>query len=172
MPRKISREYLRSILDYDLESGVFIWKISKGNKVLGSTAGYTCNKYIFITIDGNNYAAHRLAFLFMTGEIPNLIDHIDRDESNNRWSNLRPANKKFNAANSKKRSDNSSGYKGVSYRSDLRRGKKWRASIYKDGRQFCIGTYYSKIEAAIAYDQEALKFFGEFAVTNKSLGLL
>lgn len=179
MPKAITQDYLKSILDYNPDSGVFIWKVSSKNNQhdLGSEAGCRANHgsksdYIIIGIDKEIYRAHRLAFLYMTGAAPYHVDHKDRDGTNNRWDNLRSASKQSNAANTGKRSDNTSGYKGVSYRSDARRIKKWRAHIYKDGKQVCIGTYSTKDEAAKAHDEAAVEHFGEFAVTNKALGLI
>lgn len=177
MPKPISQDYLKSILDYDPISGIFIWKKSHGARQLGDIAGCNANhggktNYIIIGIDEELYRAHRLAFLYMTGNIPRLVDHKDRNGTNNKWENIRSADKSSNLVNSEKRSDNTSGYKGVSFRSDPNRDKRWRACISKDGKQIVIGTFHTKEEAAKAYDSEVVKYFGEFAVTNKSLGLL
>ena len=170
MPKSISQEYLKSILRYDPNSGIFTWKISISNNQIfaGDVAGYSANhgnrtNYIMIGIDRESYRAHRLAFLYMTGNIPKLIDHKDKDGTNNKWNNLRDSNKSLNAANTKKRSDNTSGHKGVSYRSDPRRVKKWRACIVINGKQKVIGTYHTKEEAADAYNKAAIEHFGEFS---------
>lgn len=178
MPKQITQEYLKSILDYDPNSGVFTWKVSSKNHQhnIGDIAGCQVNhggktKYAIIGINKENYRANRLAFLYMTGSMPFHVDHKDRDGTNNKWDNLRSATKQTNAANTERRSDNTSGFKGISFRSDKRRVKKWRACLFKDGKQIVIGTYHTKEEAAKAYDEVVVKYFGDFAVTNKSLGL-
>jgi len=179
VPKIITQEYLKSILYYDPLTGDFVWtRSSKNNQhEAGTIAGYTptyggSEGYVMIGIDGEHYRAHRLAFLYITGTIPAHVDHEDRNRSNNKWDNLRCADKQSNAANVGIRSDNTSGYKGVSYRSDKNRTKKWRAHIYKNGKQIVLGTYHTKIEAAKAHDEAAIILFGEFAVTNKILGLI
>jgi hypothetical protein len=89
-----------------------------------------------------------------------LVDHINRNKLDNRKSNLRLSNKSLNAANSKVRIDNTSGFKGVAYNSDL---KKWVAKL---NRQH-IGVFYSKEEAALAYNARAIEVYGEFITLNK-----
>ncbi len=90
-------------------------------------------------------------------------DHIDGNGLNNRRSNLRPASNSQQVANQGVRSDNTSGYKGVTWRED--RGK-WEAKIQSGGKRRCLGLFDDKIEAAKVYDHAALEAFGEFAVLN------
>lgn len=90
-----------------------------------------------------------------------LVDHIDRDKLNNTRSNLRICNKSQNGMNRNKQSDNTSGYKGV-----FKHKSGWLSKIKKDGVQIYIGLYKTAEQAAKAYDEEAKKQFGEFAVTN------
>ena len=68
-----------------------------------------------------------------------------------------------------------SGYKGVYYdgSKNVRHKKKWRAYISNGkGNNRIIGRFNNKIDAAKAYDNEAIKVFGEKAITNKSLDLI
>ena len=98
----LSPEQLRSILAYDAETGLFTWLTERGNFVRpGRIAGtITPDGYLRIVINKKSYAAHRLAWAHVTGDWPNLIiDHIDRDKLNNRFSNLRLVTPKGNAAN-------------------------------------------------------------------------
>ena len=90
-------------------------------------------------------------------------DHIDRNGLNNCRSNLRPDPKRRNNANQGIRSDNTSGYKGVTWH---KRGGKWQAQIQVNGKRRHLGLFVDEIEAAKAYDRAALEAFGEFAVPN------
>lgn len=89
-----------------------------------------------------------------------LIDHRDRNGLNNQKSNLRRASKSQNAANSKTRSDNTSGFKGVSWEKSKQR---WCAALHYLGFRYQIGRFTTKEEAAFAYGLTALAAFGEFA---------
>jgi len=99
----LTQAKLRDILWYDPETGVFIWlRPPKHNsKLLGKPAGNTRpDGYTTIRINGEAYYAHRLAFLYMTGQWPEPeTDHIDRNPFNDRWSNLREATSSLNKYN-------------------------------------------------------------------------
>jgi hypothetical protein len=106
---------------------------------------------------------HRLIMERMLGRtlLPaEHVDHIDGDGLNNHRSNLRLCTKATNAVNSKRRSDNQSGYKGVCFHpfSGL-----WRAYITVDGKQHSLGYYKTPQEGHEAYKVAAVKFYGEFA---------
>ncbi len=90
-------------------------------------------------------------------------DHRNRDELDNRRNNLRPATFSENGQNYGLRKDNKSGYKGVTW---SRRHGCWRARITILGRQTFLGHFGSKTDAARAYNEAAVKLFGEFAVLN------
>ena len=120
---------LKELVDYDSETGIFTWKPRKwayGAKA-GTEAGWRDWKgYVIITLDRVNYRAHRLAWLYMTGEWPSQdVDHKDRNKANNRWINLREATRSQNMGNQSLRDCNTSGVKGVSW--DKKTGK-WVAS--------------------------------------------
>ena len=88
----MNQEKLKSLLRYDPETGLFCWLVAKAHNVkAGAQAGSPNAKgYIVIRIDGMNYRAHCLAYLYQTGFWPeHRAVHIDRNTSNNRWSNLR-----------------------------------------------------------------------------------
>ena len=91
------------------------------------------------------------------------VDHRNHDTLDNRRSNLRACTVAQNIANSMIRSTNKSGYKGVCL---FKQNNKWRATIVFQGKQRALGYYYSKIEAAKAYDRAATELFGDFAHTN------
>jgi hypothetical protein len=92
-----------------------------------------------------------------------LVDHIDGDGLNNRRSNLRPATHIQNLQNQRRRSNNTSGHKGVSW--DAPRGK-WLARIQVDGARRYLGIFDTAEAAALAYDAAAREYYGEFAALN------
>lgn len=92
-----------------------------------------------------------------------IVDHVNRDGLDNRKANLRLATGTLNMANTMRRSDGSSEYKGVKIRHD---GKKWCARIQINGKGIHLGSFVTAAEAARAYDAKARELFGEFAVLN------
>jgi hypothetical protein len=104
----------------------------------------------------------------LEGLPPTRLDHIDRDKLNNQLSNFRPANNSENGANRGLFVNNTSGFKGVQWNKPKRR---FRAVIKVEGKAWYLGHTHTALEAAKLYDAAAIEYFGEFAVTNKSLGL-
>lgn len=163
---KPNQERLKELLSYDPLTGVFLWKVDRSNIKRGTLAGrYDKAGYIRIGIDGREYRAHRLAWLYMTGEWPEIfLDHRDMDKNNNAWSNLRLATKSQNAANIGPLKSNTSGIKGVSFHSGgAKGGKPWQANITKNGKAMGLGIFATKEEARAAYAAAAERLFGEFA---------
>jgi hypothetical protein len=106
------------------------------------------------------FYAQRLIWKWMTGQDPvDQIDHADGDKLNNCWSNLRSASRGQNLYNSKLRSDNPSGVKGVR----LTRDGRWLARITVNGEQLYLGLYDSIELAAKAVKQARSKMHGKFA---------
>jgi hypothetical protein len=157
----ITQAELRSVVSYDPETGCFRWLRTKARATAGVAAGGpNQNGYWKIAINRKRYYAHHLAFLYMTGEVPRMVDHADGDGLNNRWVNLRPCDKKTNAQNMKTPKSNTSGAKGVTW---ARRERKWQAQIKVDGRHINLGHFDSVDEAAQAYLNAANRHFGDFA---------
>lgn len=90
------------------------------------------------------------------------VDHINMNPSDNRKHNLRPATRAQNKGNLKKYSNNTSGYKGV-----VKNRKRWVAQIQVGGVNKYLGIFDTREQAAIAYNEAAVKFFGEFAKLNE-----
>ena len=145
----MTQERLKELLDYDPEAGIFTWKRPRRGIAANSMAGgLTPNGYIRIQIDRKDHLAHRLAWLYIHGVIPEAdIDHINRRKDDNRIANLRAATRSENQQNHPKRSDNTSGFPGVSW---YKKVNKWGAHIKHSGRRIHIGLYETLEEAAAA----------------------
>jgi len=101
---------------------------------------------------------------FIMGSVDDMhIDHISRDGLDNRRSNLRYATRTQNKANSEKYRTNTSGYKGVYW---WARGHQWRAQVRCRGVRYHLGQFATAEEAAHAYDANARRLFGPFALCN------
>jgi hypothetical protein len=158
-----TREWLVRHVAYDPESGFFTRRNcffkSRDGAVVGTKP--TTTGYVYVSVDGRSYPAHRLAWLHMTGQWPKgQIDHIDMNGGNNRWSNLRLATRSQNRANTRKRTDSSSPFKGVSWRP---RQKKWMATCGVGGKRHYLGYHATAEEAQAAYMAAAIRLHGEFA---------
>lgn len=151
---------LRELLDYDPLTGLFTRKRGRGKGVptLG-TLHHT--GYRFLGVDGVTHLAHRLAVLHVTGALPDGdIDHRDLNKSNNRFANLRPCDDSSNQANIARKSDNTSGYKGVCWNA---KSGKWQAGIKRAGRSSHLGLFNCPVAAHLAYVVAADSHYGEYA---------
>lgn len=138
----VSQERLKQLLIYDPISGIWTWGVARKNNQIrvGSLAGRLDKKgYRAIGIDGKNYYAHRLAFLWMTGNMPEQqVDHINGIKDDNRWSNLREATNRENSQNIDTFRSNTSGYNGVYLNKSA---GKWVAHIKDNGKYHYLGLY-------------------------------
>lgn len=129
----------------------------------GAPAGCaTHNGYIMCAARGWRKQAHRIAWALHYGEwAPDGIDidHIYGDRTNNAPSNLRLATRSQNNYNAKKRKDNTSGLRGVSY--DKGRGK-WDARLSTEGKVYRLGRFPTPEAAKAAYDRKAAELRGEY----------
>ena len=94
-----------------------------------------------------------------------MYDHKDRNFLNNQKNNLRTCNQSQNIANVEKYTKNAtSRFKGVHY---CKRDKVWRSKIMVNQKTICLGTFRNESKAALAYNEAAIRYFGEFAVLNQ-----
>ncbi len=159
VPRQeLTAEYLRSILHYDPDTGIFTWKVRTSNRVkVGDIAGSQDGQgYLQVRVQSRDYLAHRLAWLYIRGEWPkDQIDHINRNRSDNRIANLREVTNKQNGQNASKSRSNTSGYPGIYWYKPY---SKWRARITHNYKDIHLG-YFSILEDAIAARKAAEKLY-------------
>lgn len=127
------------------------WRIDTG----GYVARWVEKKVIFL---------HREILQKKLGRqlsLDEFTDHKNGNKLDNRRSNLRPATRSQNQANSKR--INKSGFRGVK-KND--RGTKWRAVIEQNGKKIFVGNFQTASDAAHAYNLKATELFGEFATLN------
>jgi hypothetical protein len=135
--------HVREQLDYNADTGEFRWRKLRHRRREGPVGNVSVHGYSIIGIDRRTYRAHRLAWLWMTGEWPERdVDHINRNPLDNRWSNLRLATKSQNMRNHGLFKTNTSGTNGVFWDKAVR---KWR--VYRWGKY--VGIYPTK-SAAVA----------------------
>jgi hypothetical protein len=108
-------ERLREVIHYDPETGIFTAIFPPHRKKTVGWIEMPRGRYIKIHALGRAYSAHRLAWFYMTGEWPPVIDHINGNGLDNRWSNLRAADTRLNNENRRKPTiHNLTGFLGVS----------------------------------------------------------
>lgn len=105
------------------------------------------------------FRLHRFIMGYGPGD-PVVIDHINSDTLDNRKVNLRICTQAENMMNQKRRVDNKSGYKGVSWNSEKR---KWCAEIHYQNNKIRLGYFVTPIEAYEKYCEAAKKYHGDFA---------
>lgn len=145
----LTQNKLKELLNYNPNTGVFTWLVARGGNFTGVTAGSTTARgYITIRVNTQAYQAHRLAYLYMTGEFPlNDIDHINHVPDDNRWENLRAVTHKENLMNQLIRINNTSGCMGVHWN---KKNTNWLVRIMNKGKYISIGSFNNLGDAVAA----------------------
>ena len=150
---KLTHSELLRLVNYDKDTGEFTWKAHPRYKSLtGKKIGCIDKSkgYLEIRINNVKYLGHRLAFFYVTGELPNdQVDHIDQVRSNNAWSNLRLVTPSENRHNSAK-------FKGYSFD---KRSNKYIARIHIDGKSIQLGYFTREEDAALARKEAEKKYW-------------
>jgi hypothetical protein len=158
--KDLSHDRLKEVLIYSPLSGGWTWRKDMGaNKIKGLAAGGVdkSDGYHYIQIDGKLYKSSRLAFLYLYGYFPeNEVDHIDRDRSNNTWSNLKEVSRSCNMRNTGLFSTNKTGVKGVFWDKGH---KRWQSQVTVNNTRKLIGRYKT-FEEAVLYRLAAEQCLG------------
>jgi len=141
----VTQERLRELFDYDPETGL-LTSIAGNNrvKVGGPVGSNTKDGYLATSIDCKTYMVHRLIWIYVHGDWPDQIDHINHDRKDNRMCNLRSVSSKDNNKNRLMTSKNNSGTVGVSW---IYETQKWRATIMIDGKNVALGSFKDEQDA-------------------------
>ena len=138
----ITQLLLQILLDYNPISGIFTRKVRTSNRIKVGDQSGSLDKagYLCIRVNGKSYKAHRLAWLYVSGNLPTgEIDHINGDKADNRIVNLRDVTKSVNQQNRK------------FVRGYSRDRNRWKAQIGFDGKWKHLGCYGTEQEAHAAY---------------------
>jgi hypothetical protein len=155
---EISQSQLKEVLDYNRETGVFTWAVNVGSRAKkGRVTGCVNDRgYVLIQYKGKVYGAHRLAWLYVHGELPkHEIDHINHNKEDNSIANLRDVPHAENQRNKPRHSDNSSGYTGVQWNKVIR---KWVATVCSEGKSIHLGCFDIKEDAVAARSSANVKY--------------
>lgn len=145
-----AKDKIRSVVSYNPETGVFVRLVAAPNSTVGSILG-SVNKhgYIVFSFLGKIQYAHRLSWLYMTGEWPTkTIDHINGIRSDNRWSNLRHVSKQGNCQNRTRMKIGKQSPIGVHFDKSRR---LWLASITASYKTKFLGYANSEKDAELLY---------------------
>lgn len=157
-------ENIGEYFSYDPVTGI-VSRIKKSGKndVLGPVTHIYSDGYVRCRLMGRKLVCHRVAwFLYYGVQPPEILDHIDRDKTNNRISNLREATASLNTSNSDY-CNNSTGFKGVIKAFDKSGRPRYRSVIKSADINRWQGTYDTPEEAHEAYKQASIKYHGEFS---------
>lgn len=156
MSSRVTTERIRELFHYEIVTGRFYRK-STGKQAAQSphNQGYTQ-----LNFDGLSMLTHRAAYLWLEGNFPTTIDHVNHDRACNSWHNIRQASYGENNANLRLRRDNSCGVKGVSFRKDT---QKYTARVTAEGKSHRLGCFDTLEEASAAVRIARETLHGEFA---------
>lgn len=186
MKHSPSPELLRKLLLYSPHDGKLFWLPRTPDMFVSGrqSAGQSCAKWnaqnafkeAFTTVDAAGYLqgsifdrayrAHRVIWAMVTGEWPDgMIDHENRNRSDNRFKNLRPASASQNMHNRGMSKNNSSGFKGVSWDSSK---SKWHAQIGLNRKTHHLGYFDCLNEAHNAYAEASQAMHGAFGYNGRN----
>lgn len=159
--RTPTQQELRELFHYDPNTGVFTHLQTRGKGKAGATAGkVNFNGYIEMRVLNRLFGAHRLAWLYMTGDLPILpftVDHINGVRTDNRWSNLRIADYRQQSWNAPAHHHNKSGLKGAW---PCKTTGRWVSMLQDGDRRIWLGRFDTAEEAHAAWIKAAAELRG------------
>ncbi|WP_156438487.1 HNH endonuclease [Bradyrhizobium valentinum] len=182
--RAVSVEVLRRLFRCDAKRGLLFWRrravdhyriVAWNKRFAGKQAGNDNglgHLQIAFAIDGVKYysTVHRVIWALSHSHWPtDDLDHRHGERSHNAIVELRDCTPSDNQRNRRLHKNNTSGFKGISWVPKL---QKYLVQIQVNKAAVKLGYFVDKIEEAKTYDVAAIKHFGEFAKTNRQLGLL
>lgn len=160
---EITSEIVREFLHYDPDTGIFTWRHrdirwfkhkrafkmwhtryagKRAGRVATYKNGYECR---VIRMFKSPVFEHRIAWLYVSDDpLPESIDHINRDATDNRWCNIRPSSRLENSKNLSMKHNNRSGFTGVDWHGA---SGSWRARCWANGKRHSIGYFKSANDA-------------------------
>ena len=147
----ITQEQAKELFNY--KDGQLFW--TKTRKIAGSLKK---NGYYYVSYKRKFTGLHRLIFLIHKGYLPEMVDHIDGDVTNNRIENLRAATRNQNGMNSKHYASNTSGYRNV-----YKNKHSFTVRLKIDGKLKNFGNYEDIEFADLVAEEARAKFYGQFA---------
>ncbi len=180
---EITREYLSECFSYDKKTGFLHWKVRPvghfkneramnaiNSKMAGRLAQSSLNgRYHLVAVNSKFYLCHRIVWFLHHGAWPDEdIDHINGNKVDNRIENLRPVSRSQNMSNVGMQKNNKSGFIGVFWET---RAGKWKAVVAKNKKNISLGLFECPVEAAIAYNEAALKYHGSYAQKKVNINL-
>lgn len=157
-----TQDELKALYTYNPETGLFTHLKSRGKGRAGHLAGsIRPNGYVEMRVCNRLFAAHRLAFLYMTGSFPVpplTVDHINGVRSDNRWENLRVATWHQQSWNAPAHRHNQSGLKGAW---PCRQTGRWVSMLQDGQRRIWLGRFDTAEEAHQAWIKVAAQLRGE-----------
>jgi hypothetical protein len=158
--KELTQERVRELFDYS-DGNLIRRKSVQSRSMAGTVAGCLSDRGRYIvSVDYRRYKLHRVIWLWHFGQLPEEIDHIDGNPSNNRIENMRAADRLSNMKNVKRPSTNTTGFKGVRLHSQ---SKRWTAQIVADRKHRYLGSFDTPEDAYRAYCTAATALHGEFA---------
>jgi hypothetical protein len=156
----ITQDLVRDLFDY--KDGNLYWKNrpSTNKRDAGEKAGcLNGSGYEFIGLNNTRIVTHRLVFLYHHGYLPEFVDHIDGNRSNNNIENLRSATKSQNNCNKSKQSNNTSGTPNLYWD---KANKKWQVYVTVNRKKVFSARIADRELAELVASEARRKYHGDF----------
>ena len=157
-------DVVNELLTYNIITGVLTWKVNKSNVKAGTKAGYLKKTgYLYLSINKQECAAHRVAWLLVTKKDPwpYEVDHRNNEPKDNYFTNLRKATPRQNSANRQKGKNNTSGHKSITYQSH-QTSNPWVVCIHQQNKSHYVGSFPTLKMAIEARDKKGKELYGDF----------